>query len=70
LSQKSLSLQQVVAMNEDMRQQRSQRLTLAEEEKGSAEQTIQAQKGTIKRLQQDIAVVSLHITLVQGTLLS
>ena len=56
--QKSISLKQAVAMSEDMMQQKSQQLNLAREEKGSAEHTIQAQKESIERLQQQVAAVS------------
>jgi chromosome segregation ATPase len=61
LTQKSISLKQAVAMNEDIMQQKSQQLYLAREEKGSAEHTIQAQKESMDRLQQELANVSRNL---------
>ena len=48
----------MVTLNEDILQQNNEKLTLAEEKRGSAEHMIQAQKDVIERLQKDIAVVS------------
>ena len=61
LTQKSISLKQAVAMSEDMMQQKSQQLYLAREEKGSAEHTIQAQRESIERLQQELTSVSVYL---------
>lgn len=58
LDLKSKSLQKALSFNENMLKKNSEQLSQAEEEKGSAEHTIQAQKATIERLQQEVSVVS------------